>query len=175
MQFSRDGAKPSCCKSPSGEILNVLDIGKSSELGDKGLHMERQVDKERHKVLSPKTTPICHNSSKVSQSTQPGRCMDHHRHAADGRYTPHKGSHVQIFTQPSSCKPPPGSVPNVQDTVKLSNPVATRLHIESKPGKESCKVLDSKTIPVSHSSNKSCLGVKFRDMHTTNTKNTLDM
>ena len=42
----------------------ITDTGKSSELDDTGIHIEFQVGKEKCEVLTTKTTPACHSSSK---------------------------------------------------------------------------------------------------------------
>ena len=87
--------------------------------------------------------------------------------------------HVQLCNQPglmqlSSSKSPPGKLVDVQDAGKLSQLDDTELHIESQVGKTN-NILSSKTTPVCHEGNESSLGVRLREMHTSNTEEELAM
>ena len=74
----------------------------------------------------------------------------------------------------STSKSPLGMVIDVQDAGKLSDPVATVLHIESQVGKP-CNIMLSKTNLVCPQGNKSSLGVSLREMHASSTEKALAM
>ena len=68
VQSSRDDAKYTVCKSQPRKVLDVQDADKSV-LDDTGLHTECQVGYKSCNVLSAKTTPVSHNSSKSENYT----------------------------------------------------------------------------------------------------------
>ena len=47
---------------------------------------------------------------------------------------------VEFSEKPNSCKTLPRRVPDMQDADKLSEPVASRLHIETHIGRSCCKI-----------------------------------
>ena len=70
------------------------------------------------------------------------------------------GQPAKVGAKPSSCKSLPRKVPDVQDTGKSSYLIATGLYIDGHVGRNSCKILSSKTSPVHQESSKSSLGVR---------------
>ena len=89
MTPARVGTKLSSSKSSLGKLIDVQNADKSPEPDGTGLHIGSQVGKN-HNILSLKTNPVCHSSSKTSLRV----------------------------------KLPLGNITDVQDTDKLSDPVA---------------------------------------------------
>ena len=61
---------------PSGDVHDVQDNGKLSEPDDTGLDIGRQVSEESCKILSTKTTPVCHSSRKSGLQVKLARLYD---------------------------------------------------------------------------------------------------
>ena len=68
---------------------------------------------------------------------------------------------AEAGAKPSSCKPLLRKVLDVQNADKLSELVTTGIHIGSKVGTNSCKILSSKATQVYPENTKSGLGVKL--------------
>ena len=62
---------------------------------------------------------------------------------------------AKVGAEPRSCKPPSGRLPDVQDAGKLSNPVATDLHIETQADKNSHNTLIAKATLICPKNSKS--------------------
>ena len=113
--------------------------GKSSKLDDIGFHMENQVEKA---IMSSKTTPVCHSSSKSVLGVKLSRVYDHEDTWTTKNmqmledFQPPRNPYAtvqaaEVDVKPSSCKTPPRRVPDIQNADKPSNLVASGLHIES--------------------------------------------
>ena len=68
---------------------------------------------------------------------------------------------AEVSTKSSSCKMLPRKVLDIEDAGKPSEPVATGLHIDNQVGRNSCRILLSKTTQVCPGNSKSGLGVKL--------------
>ena len=77
VQPSEVSTKSDFCKLLPAKGFDVQDIGKPSEPGSAGLHIDCQVGRNSHKILSSKTFPVCKPSLRVKfRKVHAGRSID---------------------------------------------------------------------------------------------------
>ena len=82
---------------------------------------------------------------------------------------------AEVGAKPRPYKPLPRKVLDVWDPDKPSEPILTGLHINSKVGRNSQKILLSKITPVCQENSKPSLEAKLGKVQTVKTIDTLDM
>ena len=72
VQSAETGTRLTSSKTTPGKVPDMQDAVKASELVATRFHIENQVDRNSHKILIPKGTPVCPQNSKSGLQVKQG-------------------------------------------------------------------------------------------------------